>query len=225
MANSCQLHALIIATEVTKGMKSIGSKSLLKLKNSTLVIEQQIIELQEHHPDIKITVATGFEAEKMVKALDKYKINFLYNKDYEITNQAKSIVDFLKIETPEKLLIISSGVLFKETFVTNSIESSIFLLDKPKPEFTIGCNDAADSSYLFYDLPNKWTECVIINNNDLKTIKNISDSRNLDQLYLFEIINMLVDCGCILKKVPIKKKYIMKISNIKDLIKARSFIE
>ena len=60
MAMTEPIHALIIASEVTKGMKSIGSKSLLKIKNSVLVIEHQIIELQKQHKHIDITVATGF---------------------------------------------------------------------------------------------------------------------------------------------------------------------
>lgn len=226
MANSAsQTHVLIIATEVTKGMKSIGSKSLLKLKNSFLVIEHQIKELQNYYPDTSITVATGFEADKMSKALVDYKVNFLYNDTYQITNQAKSIVDFINIYNPDKLLIISSGILFKQRFCLTSKDSSIFLLDKPKADFTIGCGDLAEYVYLFYDLPNKWTECALINKQDIETIKNVSTTKNLDQMYLFEIINLLIDSGSAIKKISIPKKYIMKISNIKDLSKARSFVE
>ena len=73
-------QALIIASEVTKGMKSIGSKSLLRLKNSTLLIEYQIKELQKQHPGINIAISTGFESDKMVKALSNYDVENLTGK-------------------------------------------------------------------------------------------------------------------------------------------------
>ena len=93
MAITEPIKALIIASEVTKGMKSVGSKSLLKIKNSMLVIEYQIKELKKYYKDIDITIATGFESEKMIKLLNSYDVKFLYNSDYQTTNQAKSIID------------------------------------------------------------------------------------------------------------------------------------
>jgi hypothetical protein len=56
-----KLNALIIAAEVTKGMKSMGSKSLLKLKNSIFVIEYQINELRKHYKDIDITISSSLK--------------------------------------------------------------------------------------------------------------------------------------------------------------------
>jgi CTP:phosphocholine cytidylyltransferase-like protein len=115
MVNNKQpIEALIIATEVTKGMKSIGSKSLLKIKHSLVVIEHQIIKLQKTYKNIKITIATGFEADKMKKLLENYNINFLHNPRFESTNQAKSILDFIALNIPERLFILNNGVLFKE---------------------------------------------------------------------------------------------------------------
>lgn len=219
------ISALIIASEVTKGMKSIGSKSLLKIKNSILVIEHQIKELKKQYKNIDITVATGFESDKMLKALNNYNnINFLYNNKYQVTNQAKSIIDYIDNKLPTKLLIISSGILFKGHFLVTGKNSRIFMLDKPRSDFTIGCNMENGASYLFYDLPHRWSECAMINRDDLSMLKKISQNKNLEQLYLFEIINLLSDSGSIINKVDMPKQQIMKIANIKDLSKARSFV-
>ena len=224
MAMTEPIHALIIASEVTKGMKSIGSKSLLKIKNSVLVIEHQIIELQKQHKHIDITVATGFESEKMLKILDEYNIKFLHNQKYQTTNQTKSIIDYIDNYIPNKLLIITSGILFKSRFLISGHDSCIFMLDKPKLDFTIGCNAKDDSVYLFYDLPQRWSECSMLNSEDLNVLKKISKNKNLDQLYLFEIMNLLSDNGSKINKINISKQQIMKITSIKDLSKARSFV-
>ena len=218
------IHALIIASEVTKGMKSIGSKSLLRIKNSVLVIEHQIQELKRQHKNIDITVATGFESEKMLKILDEYNVKFLHNQKYQTTNQTKSIIDYINTHIPNKLLVISSGILFKSRFLTSGQDSCIFMLDKPKSDFTVGCNMKDDSVYLFYDLPQRWSECAMLNYQDLNTLKKIAKDKNLDQLYLFEIMNLLSDVGSKINKINISKQQIMKIANIKDLSKARSFV-
>lgn len=218
------LNALIIATEVTKGMKSMGSKSLLKLKNSIFVIEYQINELRKHYKDIDITIATGFESEKMVKVLSCYGVKFLYNDQYTITNQGKSIIDYLIKETPSSLLIISSGILFKYSLGKIEEDSAIFILDRPKADFTIGCNNNSDLLYLFYDLPDKWSECVFLNRTDLDVLKRLVQIRDINQMYLFEIMNLLSESGSLFKKIKIPKSKIMKISNVKDLPRARSFV-
>lgn len=225
--NQETIEVLIIAAEVTKGMKSIGSKSLLKIKNSLMVIEYQIEELRKAYKNINITVAVGFEADRMIKVLEKESVSFLYNSEYETTNQAKSVIDFLNKKIPNNLLLISSGILFKNFPLmqkSNSGFSEIFVLDKPKADFTIGCHHDTSLSYLFYDLPQKWCECVMLNNKDTVLLKKITENTNIDQLYLFEIINLLSDNGCKFQKTSILKNNIMKISNSKDLARARSFI-
>jgi CTP:phosphocholine cytidylyltransferase-like protein len=219
-----KLNALIIAAEVTKGMKSMGSKSLLKLKNSIFVIEYQINELRKHYKDIDITIATGFESEKMLKALSRYDVKFLHNNKYKTTNQGKSIIDYVDTTAAHNLLVISSGILFKNSFGAILNDSCIFVLDKPKPDFTIGCHNDADIFYLFYDLPDKWSECVFLNNQDLLILRELIKIQDLNQMYLFEIMNTLSENGSVFKKVKIPKNKIMKISNIKDLTKARSFV-
>lgn len=220
------IEALIIASEVTKGMKSIGSKSLLKIKQSTVVIEYQINELRKTYKNINITVATGFESDKMVKLLAKSNVNFLHNPEFESTNQAKSISDFINRSVPKHLLIINSGILFKELpkIKHDDHSSQIFVLDKPKPDFIIGCQNNTDLSYLFYDLPQKWGECVLLSQRDILILKKITENKNINQLYIFEVINILSDYGCKFIKNTIHRSNIMKISNTKDICRARSFI-
>jgi hypothetical protein len=46
----------------------------------------------------------------------------------------------------------------------------------------------------------------------------------MDQLYLFELINLLIDAGENFRSAIIPKQQIMKVTGLKDLSKAKAFI-
>ena len=219
--------ALILVPEITKGMKSIGPKALLKIKNSTAVLDYQIHQLKQIKGLNAISVATGFESEKIKKSITRYsKINIVYNENYESTNQTESILLHLKQNTSKNLLIISNGILFKNSFhdCNKNLKSKIYLLDKPKYNFNIGCNNTPNIEYLFYDFPIAWMECVFLNEQAINTLIELSAARSLSQNYLFETINMLLNRNISFDKEMIHKKNAIKISTVKDIQKAKLFI-
>lgn len=219
---------LLLIPEITKGMKSLGSKSLLKIKNSTTVLEYQISQLRKHNPKSTIFIGTGFESDKIKKHFGHYnKIEFIDNPVYIKTNQSKLIESFVASYTSENLLVISNGILFKnDPFSVRDAESSkIFLIDKPKNHFNIGCNSTEKIHYLFYDLPSVWSECVLFDKPALRSIRQLSLKTYIDQMYLFELINLLLDNPDLhFEKQIISKKDIMKINSIKDITSAKLFI-
>jgi hypothetical protein len=220
-----QLNIIITAAEITKGMKSVGSKSLLKLKNSTSLIEHQIISLQKFYPGSKIYISTGFESEKIHKIAQQYKnIEIMYNQDYKNSNQGKGIVQCIVSGKLDNALILSSGIMFKHVFTINKKHSRIYILSKPKNYFDVGCHDTTTVDYLFYDLPQKWSECVYLNSSAITRLKSLLDKHNMDQLYLFEIINLLIDSGHGFDSCIIPKQKIMKVTGLKDISKAKAFI-
>jgi hypothetical protein len=222
------INSLILIPEITKGMKSIGSKSLLRIKNIP-ILEHQINEILNINKSIKLNIATGFDHDKISKHIStKYdNINFVYNDSYETTNQTKALALFLENNICENLLIISSGILLKNKNIslsTLSGTSKIYLLNKPRTNFNIGCSLGASAEYLFYDLPNIWSECVYLNKEAILALRNIIKMQNTDQFYLFEMINALILQNIIFENVTIDKKNIFKINHTKDLTKARQFI-
>lgn len=228
------INAVILTPEITKGMKSIGSKSLLKIRNKSL-IEHQIDYLLSLSRKIRINIVTGFDHDKIVKHINEKfekradQINFIYNDRYENTNYGYSIKILLNSIGVEELLIISSGVLIKklaiglESFTGNS---KVYLLDKIKNNFNIGCDSNSDNhiNYLFYDLPSPWAECVYLNKFGTKQLLEIINTKQPDQMYLFELINSLISQSVVFEKTYIKKNQILNIGGIKDLIKAKQFV-
>lgn len=223
------IDTLIIISEITKGMKSVGSKALLQIDDLS-IIEHQINHIRSIHKNIKINIVTGFDHDRINKLLSKkYKhINILYNDRYQETNQAGSLLLFLEQHTEiEKLLIINSGILLKNSSIaydTLSGNSKIYLLDKPKNNFNIGCDTKGPLEYLFYDLPALWSECIFLNNESIVSLKNIINTTSINQMYLFEIVNKLILQNIVFDKIYIKKNNILKINGIKDLPKIRNFI-
>jgi hypothetical protein len=219
------LDALIIAPEITKGMKSVGSKALLKIRSSLFVLEYQIQQLKKLDKKINITIATGFESDKIKKIFGTQpRIDIIYNEHYQKTNQAKCLGLFLEQYGPKPLLVISNGVLFKNFPFFDTDRSKIFLIDKPKANFTIGCSESEKIEYLFYDLPTQWSECVFLNQEATSTLKDMFDKHLYDQMYLFELLNTLISHNIHFDKNILSKKNIMKINGTKDISRAKIFI-
>lgn len=223
------INALIIAPEITKGMKSIGSKALLEIKNKQSVIDYQIQQLKSISKYINITIATGFDNEKISRHISQYtSVNIIFNSEYKNTNEAASLQLYLKEYDIDNLLIINNGILLKNNPITQkcleNTSSKIFLLNNSKSHFNIGCNKNHSLEYLFYDLDEPWSECVFLNYKAISSLKTIISKHNIDQMFIFEIINEILSMKNTFEKKYIDKKNIMKISAHKDIPRAKVFI-
>lgn len=223
------MDVLIIAPEITKGMKSVGSKALLKIKQSMSVIDYQISQIKKYSSQSQITIVSGFEHEKIVKLYAHSKnINIVYNPNYLNANHGASLSVFLdEITCNDNLLVITNGILFKNNPFKlrniNNNSSLIYCINKPKINFDIGYIGGSEIEYLFFDLPNKWSECVMFNTEAISLIRSI-EKQKISHMYLFEIINLLIEKHISFNVITSDKKNFMKINNIKDIPKAKIFI-
>lgn len=221
------IDILIIAPEITKGMKSVGSKCLLPLRKNLSVIEYQIAQAQKITKSSRITINIGFDSEKIISKLYRYRtIKYLINNEYDNTNQAKNLLLYIDQYKPKNLLILSSGLLLKENAIEKihlQAECKIFMLHKQKNNFSIGSSVSKNLEYLFFDMDEPWAEIVFLNEEAINTL-SAYDRDIFQQMYLFEAINFLLSKNIEFTKVYINKGSIMKINNYKDLDKAKVFI-
>lgn len=217
---------LILMPEITKGMKSIGSKALLKLNTKLTILEYQIKSIKSINRRNKVFLATGFQNNKIVKLVQNYKnVHIVYEKDYLKYNDTQHIINYIKhIKAFEDVFIINNGVLFRNDCFKSikKNESKIFLLDKPKDNFNIGCSNS-DYVYLFYDLPTKWSECVFLKKEALQQIFTLHQNKNIGHYFLFETLNHISETNRI-KPVTTSYRNIMKLNSMSDLAKAKRFI-
>lgn len=222
------IDILLISPEITKGMKSIGPRCLLPLRKNLTVIEYQISQLQKLKPS-KITLNIGFESEKILNTLHRYKtIDYLINDKYSVTNQAINLISYIKKHKPSKLLVYSSGLLIKNNIILKhqlyqNNSCKLFILNKSKHNFDIGCSDMKNPDYLFYDMPEPWAEICYLNQQAIEVLSDCSES-SVEQMYLFEAINLLLQKNISFDKIYINKTNIMKIQTMKDLPTAKLFI-
>lgn len=226
------LDILIIIPEITKGMKSLGSKSLLTIKKRLSVIDYQITEASKILNKHKITLVIGFEHDKVLDTIKDHSnlnIDYIVNDNYKNTNQAYALKLFYqKYPDVSDLLIISSGVLLKDQVINKYMLkdiSKLFLLNKPKENFELGCSDNREKAeYIFYDLPAVWSECIYLNKEGIEITKDIVLTEHADQMYLFEAINTALNKNLHIEKCIIDKRKVMKINNQRDIAKAKVFI-
>jgi len=220
---------LIIMPEITKGMKSIGSKALLPINSKNTILDYQIKSIKIMNRQNKIYLSTGFQHNKVKKVADKYKnVHSIYESEYENCNESKHIINYIKnnIDSLNNLFIIKNGVLFKNrcfSSIRKKDKSKIFLLDRDKDNFSIGCHNK-DSKYLFYELQQKWCECAFLVKSDLQKILTMNEQKQINNYFLFEIINFLQESSDI-EHHTISYRNIMKVNSTNDIKKAKRFVQ
>lgn len=221
------INILLLASEITKGMKSIGPKCLLKLNAELSVLDYQIQKAKMAFKNANIIVLTGFEGDRVRRHIENHHSNtsVIYDDDYASSNQTNAVLTAIEhFKNLDNLLVVGSGILFKQYPKIKSDSGSIlFYLDKNKDNFNIGSFNKDSTQYLFYGLPNIWSECVFLDSIAIKLMSALN-KRTLAQSYLFEIINKLLEGGRVkFAAQTIDKKNIFKVLSHKDINKAKRF--
>lgn len=228
-----KLACFILSYEITKGMKSVGPKGLLKSKRSKELIRCQIDDIRDKNIDINLIL--GFGLDKIKKKLENdTTINIIYNDLYETSNQGYAlelILNNYNFEKYDGCIIINNGILFheniKKTILENTDFCKIFYTNelsenKLSISLTVGKEKV---EHMFYNLSkNIWNEILFLNNNTLGIYKNIIYNSKMRNMFLFEIINKSIDYGVSYQPIRTKKTNIIKITNNKDSSKIKEKI-
>ena len=224
------IKALIISSEITKGMKSLGSRSMLNINKTNKIIDQQISSIRSMYRNTQITIAAGFEYEKVKQYINhRYKnIELIHNQDYASSNEVGNIKLFLdsSVEDMDYLFVMNGGVLLKNKSISfNKIKGSskIFLMRSIKNNFSLGCSKKDTIEYIFYDLEIPWCECVLLNRKSIDNLRDFLNDNSIKNMYTFELLNHIFHKDS-MEPIYINKNHIMKITNSSELIKAKNFL-
>lgn len=216
--------AIILLPEITKGMKSIGSKALLSINDTTTILDYQISYLKKYYSPRQIILCTGFDHDRIVKSTQKYKnIIYDFNDKYNIENQTGSLVKCIKNIDINDALIITNGLVLFDKIKLGDKSTTYFAknFSDKKHKFDVGINNKTDA-YLFYDLEYKWIELVYLCKKEIDTIKNNYKINQVSRLFLFELINELNKQKNSIDYITIDQKCdAIKIGSIKDIKHAK----
>ena len=194
---------MLLSSEIPKGMKSYGPKSIIPIgKPEEPLIIKQIKKIKLTYGSTKhnINVVTGFESEKIHKILHKYKfknITLIEDDCYDVANNTYGLAKAFKTISGNSCLIIQSGVVgcYKPKMPKRS---SMGILKTKDVNFNIGVREKENQAvYMFYDLENIWSEMAFIGSDDYNRVTSIIMSDEFEpktkSLFLFETLNFLIE--------------------------------
>lgn len=229
-----KLACFIFSYEITKGMKSVGPKALLKSKKAKELINYQIDSVKDKNIDIYIIL--GFGSEKVKRKIDHQKVSIIDNALYDSTNDGYALELILKNYDCDKYngcMIVNSGILFNKDIkldIINSVkynQSKIYYFNHTdtNDSFQIGLT-IIDSyvQHMFFNLSNNiWNEIIYLDNHSVNQYKKIYNP-SMRNMFLFEFINKSIDQGIIYQPIKVKYSNVIKISSIKDANKIKELI-
>jgi hypothetical protein len=194
-------NVILLAYEITKGMKSIGSKSLMTIKidnHPDTILKHQIVSIKKHIPSLaSINIVLGFDKEKIKKKISfGHGVTLIDNDQYDKYGQSYAIKLALeKIHNNYPTVIISNHIILRKNIFDSchTQSNSIFSIKNCTNQFfKIGCtHHDSNVEYLCYDLNPKWAEIFVLRQNGIKDFVSILEQNK--HMMLFEAINNSID--------------------------------
>jgi choline kinase len=226
-----QISYCIFSYQITKGMKSYGSLSLLKHNNGKELILQLIGALQHKTKHRNLYVVLGFDEDKIKKRFieNSIRCDYLSNNKYDIFANGyafKITLDSIikDIDNIDGVLFVNNNLLIKNLpkYPTNTSWIMTQKVRYKKNKSYTGCRGNNCLEYLFYDIgDNEWTGIFFLTSQDLRTIYNNKDLY-YDNMFDFEIINTAIEKQNIpFEIIHCDHKDIITINGIKDKAKLK----
>lgn len=212
------LSIAIIASSMGYRMKSYGPKSLITLPTGETLIENQINNILSIYPKAELILTVGFEADKIIKRRPT-NIRIIENQYYDLTNIVEDIRLVINNIYSESLIIINGNIQFNSETVKNlTLKGSAIVINNNNIEDDIGATIIDNQvMILSHGISPKWANIVYFTEKEFKLLKSIVADRDKGKLYLFEIINMILDKGGSFRPYTNEHIKIKQIDSIKDL--------
>ena len=211
----------ILSAGIGARIKTYEPRSLLKIKNKTL-IDHQVDAIKSKFKDKEIIGVFGPHIARVAKNV-RGKIRIVENQKYETTNNSESLRLALNNSIKNSLMFFHGDMLINETFFNSLNFNKSFvvyedrgMMDEKEIGLTIMKNKA---TILSYGLEKKWCQAAFFKGKELKILRNIfSTFSNQDKKMLtFEIINRIIDSGGSFQAQRLEKSKIIEIDCIRDI--------
>ncbi len=227
--NDKENFSIIIPTAgVGRRMKSYGPKSLIKLENHRTILSNQLKIVRDTFENYEVILVVGFEADKIMNYADKSIIK-VENENYNETNTLRSIGMGLRAVSTSNVIVIYGDLVFNKETIKNlpTQKSGLLINDSGYMDSNeVGCMITNKRiEHVLPDLPNTWSQIMVLRDNELDIVKKIAWNRNNKHLLGFEGINMAIEqSGKFAPLYSIDMKCV-DIDSAKDLTSAKEILE
>ncbi|HAI17828.1 MAG TPA: hypothetical protein DCM10_07345 [Xanthomarina gelatinilytica] len=220
------ITVIIPAAGTGRRMKTYGPKPMINIGKKT-ILQRQIDIIKEYFKSVRFIIVTGFESDKLIQNSPKDFIK-LENELYKETNVARSVSIALNAVESDRVLVLMGDLVFsKEAIGMLDYNSSCTSasIDSHR-EAEVGCIISKNGVLLnmMYDLELKWNQIVYLQGKELKLFKEACTKRRNKKLFLFEIMNKVIDKGGKIKCIINDKIKVIDVDNSKDLLKIKEII-
>jgi len=214
------LTVLIPVAGMGHRMKSYGPKCLLRANQKETILEKTVSNIKREYPYSDIIVVVGFESEKVIRSLPNF-VRIVENQNYEKTNIVESVRIGINAAAHENVLIIYGDLIFNVYSIREITSSGTCVVFDSKNRFReeeVGLTVVEDLVTTFaYGLPNKWSQIAYLENESFGMFKALCADKRKNKLYLFELFNIIIESGIVMKAKEPKGMIIKEIDSLKDL--------
>jgi len=217
------ISIIIPAAGMGYRMKSYGPKALIKLNKRYTLIERQIRILKKNYPKSEIFVVVGFESEKIIAALSKYSVKFIFNPIHQDTNVLYSIGLAIMAASFDEVLIVYGDLVFNHRAVKELRGNSKIIIDAngfmKKEEVGVVISSDNCITNMSFGIDTKWSQITYLKGMELEIFKDISTRSECKNWFGYEGINYIIDNGGRIESVSHKLIKVFEIDGVKDLEK------
>jgi choline kinase len=201
-------------------MKSYGPKCLLKANQKETILEKTVSNIKREYPYSDIIVVVGFESEKVIKSLPNF-VRIVENQNYEKTNIVESLRIGINASAHNNVLIIYGDLIFNVYSIREITSSGTCVVFDSKNRFKeeeVGLTIVENKVTTFaYGLPNKWSQIAYLEDGAFEMLKTLCADKRKNRLYLFELFNIIIENGFVMRAEEPKGMTIREIDSLKDL--------
>jgi choline kinase len=188
----------ILAAGIGSRIKSYEPRSLLKIKDKTL-IEHQITTINSCFQEPEIICVVGYESQRVIKKV-KDSVRFVENQLYNATNTSESLRLAVNNTNKKGVLFMHGDLLFNPETITLDYSNSFVVVDtqdrieKKEAGLTI---ENGKASIFSYGLECKWCQIAYITGKELRIARQIflKFEEQHKKLLSFEILNKIIAQG------------------------------
>lgn len=211
------IDVVILAAGQGRRMRSFGSKSLLPIKNTTL-INYQISTIKNIMPNADIVVVLGYEIDKIYKQLPTF-VRVVENDKYETTTSTRSAFIGIRACSNSNVLVINGDMCFNDKLFEICINESSILIDRSGAIASNKLGVVVDNGYVScfnFDIDVKWGQAFNLYGKDIDIFQKICIDTN-QEVIISEILGTMVNKNIPIKTIEPKGIQLVEIDSYKDL--------